>query len=71
MNIKNNMIIKLRTMKKKLNKIDTQISYLLNDLNKLTVITLPICNSGTNGSIGRNNTGVYGCSSNSVWTKLF
>lgn len=33
--LKNNMIIKLRTMKKEIGKIDTQIEYLLNDLNKL------------------------------------
>ena len=33
----NNMEIKLRTMKKEIGKIDTQIDYLINDLNKLTV----------------------------------
>ena len=43
----------------------------VNDLIKLNVMTLPICNSITNGSIGRNETGVYCCSHDSTWVQIF
>lgn len=33
--------------------------------------TLPTCGITYNGSIVRNDSGVYGCSTNSVWTKIF
>lgn len=41
------------------------------NLIQLKLITLPACGAVTNGSIGRNNTGVYGCATNSAWVKLF
>jgi len=37
----------------------------------LASITLPACNSGVNGSIAKNLTGVYGCGNSGQWTKLF
>lgn len=33
----------------------------INNLVTLNLVTLPVCNSATNGSIGRNLTGFYGC----------
>jgi hypothetical protein len=46
-------------------------NFSVSQLIKLDQITLPTCNAVTNGSIGRNNTGVYGCNITGVWSKLF
>jgi len=43
----------------------------INGILTLTEITLPACATATNGSIGRNSSGVYGCSNAGVWTKIF
>jgi hypothetical protein len=41
------------------------------DYISFNVNTLPTCNAATNSSMGRNATGVYGCSGGNAWTKLY
>ena len=51
--------------------IKTSGNLTISKLINLEVTTLPSCNSGTNGSIGRNGTGVYGCKNSGIWGQIF
>ena len=42
-----------------------------NFINLKVTSSLPACGTSLNGSLMRNNTGVYGCGSNSIWLKIF
>lgn len=41
------------------------------ELIRLEIRGLPLCGTATNGSIGRNATGVYGCNTLGAWIKIF
>ncbi len=50
-----------------LNVSNATFSQLIN----LDVSTLPTCGASVNGSIGRNESGTFGCNSSSVWVRIF